>query len=436
LSDLGDRLKRRAVQQRAVEVEGPATPVEDRSDVLARLRRKMARIEERDRSSAERTGSPAVAPPDTAGERVVPDRCLPGGEVMTSRGGVWVNKVVYRDYAHGTAEVRAWLRAGHGLAVMGQDERLRPLLARGALFVDTETTGLSGGAGTLPFLVGTGWFEDVDFVVEHLFCRDPDEEEAQLELLAARMARASCLVSFNGKAFDIPLINTRFVLHRMANPGAALPHLDLLQVCRRIFSRRLNDRSLQNIERAVLGFVREGDIPGSLIPAVYVDWLRGTDRTSMATVLSHNALDIVALAALGGVLEAMYGDPAAVAHAADSLGLAQAALRAGAGDDADGHLQRADKTGDDGDRQTALHLRAKKALQAGDHEAAFRLWQDIVAAFPDDATAHLRLAKYLEHRRKDAAAALLHAERSLDAEGVDANERRLARLKKKMENGK
>jgi uncharacterized protein YprB with RNaseH-like and TPR domain len=416
------RLKSRLERRRRSGATGKAPPDNGQApprELIEQLRRRMERVAAR--------SAPRAAKPRTARQ------ALPGQVVETGHGPVLVRRKTYpKSQLHGHEPVAAFIDAGHALAALGRDSRLADLKATGALFLDTETTGLAGGTGTLPFLVGVGWLSpDGEFELEQILCREPAEERAQLELVAARLAAAAYLVTFNGRAFDMPLLNTRFVLAKQQNPGHALPHLDLLHVARRIFGRRLSDRSLGSLEAAVLGFEREGDIPGHQIPAAYADYLRGGPAEPIATVLEHNALDLLALAALGAVLERMYRDPSSVEHAADHLGLATAALAAGEQEAADRHLAQAWDAADGDERRIALHMGARAAARDGAREQARDLWLQILASEPDDPHAHLALAKHFEHREKDFDRALHHARRAVEIEGDEGTAHRVARIERK-----
>jgi hypothetical protein len=320
--------------------------------------------------------------------------------------------------------------------VLAKDERFKDMDLSRALFLDTETTGLAGGTGTLPFLVGVGWLEKSGvFKVEQLFCREPGEEGAGLSLLARRFEWASCLVTFNGRSFDIPLLNTRFILHRMKNTGYALPHLDLLPVARRVFKKRLDSCRLANLEAAILGFERIGDIPGSAIPGVYASFLRGGPVEPIEAVLEHNALDLVGLAALGAVLEEMYGHPRQVEYGADSIGLAKAALLAGERESADEHLTHAAFSAPKKERTEAYLMAAREATKLGTLQKAKTLLTNALERDSKNARIHLALAKYLEHRDKNFSKALEHARFTGDAEGEAKSLHRIARLRRRMGRG-
>lgn len=403
-------------------------------DLIEQLKRRMEKVAQR--HSPLPTPRPFVPP-----ERP-PKRRDPDGEVVdTEFGPVLMIKRSYPpSYRHGRYFSSDFLQTGVGLAALAGDSDLGGMNPCGALFLDTETTGLSGGTGTLPFLIGVGWLdEDGRFQLEQYFCREPGEERAQLMLLAQRLKRASFLVTFNGRAFDMPLVNTRFVLQRMKNPAWNLKHLDLLIAARRVFKRRLESCSLGNLESAVLGIERIGDIPGRDIPGVYAAYVRGEPADQIDSILEHNALDIVGLAALGAAIEQMWADPKSVAHAADSLGLAKAALAAGKEEAAAEHLARAGESAEGKEVRDAYLMAAKAAGKREEHDRAKSLLMEALSKNNDDAFLHLALAKHLEHKDKNFEEALVHARLTFEAEGRDASARRAARLESRiarvLENG-
>ena len=135
------------------------------------------------------------------------------------------------------------------------------------LFLDTETTGLAGGTGTCAFLIGIGNVEGMKFVVRQFFLRDYPEEKAMLEALAEALEPCQGIVTFNGKTFDVPLLETRYALARMKSPLDRLIHFDALHPARRLWKLRLESCKLTDLEEAILGISREGDVPESPIPA-------------------------------------------------------------------------------------------------------------------------------------------------------------------------
>ncbi len=167
------------------------------------------------------------------------------------------------------------------------------------LYLDTETTGLAGGTGTYAFLVGVGFFDGDEFEVRQYFMRDLDDEPALLAALEPLLREVDGLVTYNGAGFDLPLLETRFVLARRRWPGT-IPHLDLLPAARRLWSARLSDCRLVTVELHALGFERAGDLPGALIPSVYFEYLRRKAPGELPRVFEHNRHDVLSLAALTG----------------------------------------------------------------------------------------------------------------------------------------
>lgn len=342
-----------------------------------------------------------------------------------------------RTFAEGAAQGRVPLStalglAGDTLALLALDEALAGVDTGRMLFVDTETTGLQGGAGTLPFLIGLGWYEGGAFCVEQLFLPRPGLEAPMLGRLTERLAAADLLVTYNGKCFDWPLLRARLVMNRLKAP-AAVAHLDLLHCARRVFRRRLPSTRLQDLERRVLDFHRVGDIDGADIPQVYFDYLRAGPSPALTRVLEHNVHDIVSMAAVLGELARRVAAPAPDDAAEDTLALAEVHLRAGRARDAEAlalaAARRAEAT------TTALDawcLAARLAHRRRDWPAAAERL-GIALALPrltraDAKALHLALARVFEHHLKDGARALQHAQRSAGAEDEAAHARRLARL--------
>ncbi|MDD5169924.1 MAG: ribonuclease H-like domain-containing protein [Syntrophales bacterium] len=276
------------------------------------------------------------------------------------------------------------------------------------LFLDTETTGLAGGTGTMAFLIGLGWFEQGRFIVRQIFARDFAEERSALTHLADIAGARRFLVSFNGKTFDVGLLSTRYIMNRLQNPFALLPHLDLLYPARRLIAHRLENCRLATLEERVLGLVRQDDVPGSEIPQRYFDWLRGGDARPLRDVFTHNRLDIISLAALMGHLaELMHGRPdIARADARDLLALARLYNERQDTGQAQHLLTSLAES-----CETAVRMEALKTLslihkRAGRWEEAVGLWQQMAEDRSDDLFALIELAKWHEHRTHDVVTAL------------------------------
>jgi hypothetical protein len=347
-------------------------------------------------------------------------------------------RVLPPDHRHGSAPLAEALDVEAELVA---SLALQPGLAgvdfQRMLFLDTETTGLAGGTGTVPFLVGLAWFEGRSLRVHQLFLRKMGEEAPLLRVLAERMAESSCLVTFNGKSFDWPLLRTRFVLNRVPTPRE-LPHLDLLHCARRVFKYRGSGTRLVHLEEQVLGYHRVGDVDGSLIPDLYFRFLRGADGSGLTPVLEHNANDLLLLAALLGVLVRRFRASGAEGEdPRDLLGFAGVALRARDYERAHA-FARAAAAGDGGAVGVeALALASRLSRRVGDDQtAAANLQRALASARKDQAAPlHLALAKLYEHDLKDLPRALHHARLAAPAEGSDALRRRIERLERKLSRG-
>ncbi|HHW00322.1 MAG TPA: ribonuclease H-like domain-containing protein [Clostridiaceae bacterium] len=179
------------------------------------------------------------------------------------------------------------------------------------LFLDTETTGLSGGTGTVAFLVGTGFFEKGEFVLRQFFMRDYDEEPAMLTALNELLSKYKGLITFNGKAFDWNLLHTRFVFNRIKPSMSEPVHLDLLFPARKIWKLKLESCSLVSIEEKVLEECRTDDVPGAMIPSIYFKYLEDRDARGIKRVIKHNKLDIMSMVSLLNRICSMLENPLA-----------------------------------------------------------------------------------------------------------------------------
>lgn len=363
---------------------------------------------------------------------------LPGALQQTARGEVHVIEHAFGpDHRHGAVPVSSALAAcAKSIAKLALDPSLEGVDFRSALYLDTETTGLAGGTGTLAFLIGMAWFDGEALRVQQLFLRRPGEEAPMLDLLAERLAAASCLVTYNGKSFDWPLLRTRFVLNRMKAPELGA-HLDLLHCARRIYRYRLPEVRLVHVEREVLGMERVGDIPGAEIPAAYAAFLRGARSAPIPQVIEHNAHDLVALSALLGLVSAQFSGEGAVIDPRDGYGMARVAARAG-------DVHRAVRLAGAVVASTAKTAPVAEALaflggvhrKRRDYEAAAAVLERALAVVPAGARRaaelHLMMAKLCEHRLRDFGRALEHARQSASAERAPAHARRVARLERRL----
>jgi len=233
------------------------------------------------------------------------EELLPGEVVDNAHGSFFLYRETHSlDYCHGSHALSDLLaQPRQASAWLARDERLAGVDPGRIAFIDTETTGLAGGSGTYTFLVGVGVFEGDAFVVHQFFMRDYGEEPAQIEALGALLDRMEAVVSFNGKSFDLPLLETRFIMNRQPPRLVGAPHLDLLAPARRIWKHRLESCALSSLECNVLGVQRtQADVPGWLIPELYVEYTRTGDARNLARVFYHNAQDILSLVILSARL--------------------------------------------------------------------------------------------------------------------------------------
>jgi uncharacterized protein len=374
---------------------------------------------------------------------------------------------------------------------MARDPAASPVEPQSLLFFDLETTGLSGGAGTYAFLVGFGWFDADAFRTRQFFLRGYGEERALLHAVTRHVtgsqdggatdgrqeACPTVLVTYNGRSFDVPLIEARYQVNRLSSPFDALAHVDMLFAARRLWKRRHENGgtgfrspasghrplaagpfddppgscALAALERDVLGLHRQDDVPGWEIPARYFGYARTGDASGLAAVLEHNRLDLVSLGAVTAiVLEMVALGAASARERADSLALGRLLEYLGRTDEAERcyHAAAGSDGMRDGDadrrvRADALHWLALHWRRRRRFQDAAAAWEQLAAVPGLDADRRREaleaLAIHHEHRAKDLEAARAFAvsalELSSDARRVDEVRHRLGRLSKKLAGG-
>jgi uncharacterized protein YprB with RNaseH-like and TPR domain len=277
------------------------------------------------------------------------------------------------------------------------------------LFLDTETTGLAGGTGTYAFLVGLAWWDAGGLQVEQFFMRDFSEEHSLLHELAGRVAERPVLVTFNGKSFDWPLLESRFTMTRSIAVPKLAAHLDLLHPARALWKLRLGSVRLVELERHVLdaprlGWHRGDDVASALIPQFYFDYLRGGPTEPLRGVVRHNQMDLRGLAALSGKISTFLSDPYAAgdAQSLDLFGLSRFLQRRGETDRAHSACSQALEIGlPDEIRPKARRRLALMAKHRGEHNRAAEIWQELVADAQDGIYACEQLAIHHERYGKD-----------------------------------
>jgi uncharacterized protein YprB with RNaseH-like and TPR domain len=347
-------------------------------------------------------------PPPPKVDSTTIDSVVTGGFLSTLRGDVFVAEQVYSNsHVYGVSP----LRSPRPLSLISQwanDPTIENSPLTKFAFLDTETSGLSGGTGTYAFLVGVARFIEDQFVLKQFFMRDPAEEPALLEGLASFLAPCEALVTFNGKAFDAPLLATRYRLHQIPIPYKDYSHLDLLPLARRLWRDRLESRALKYLEQHVLGLTRSTEeVPGYEIPWLYFDYLRTGDARPLAGVFYHNAMDVVAMAALLAHMNEMMENPfeGKVEHGLDFISLGKLFEDLGHWDDAARLFERGLESGlDESDFGVAMKRLSILQKKRGDLGKAIRLWE--TAAGKGHLYAFIELAKHYEHQARDVKSAM------------------------------
>ena len=373
------------------------------------------------------------------------DSVVAGAFLSTPLGDVFVAEQSFvQDYRYGNSS----LVSTHSLSLISQwanDPRIADLPLSAFAFLDTETSGLAGGTGTYAFLVGAARFIDGQFVLRQFFMRDPAEEPALLEGLAHFLAPARALVTFNGKAFDAPLLTTRYSLHRIPVPYRNYAHLDLLPLARRLWRDRLESRALKYLEEHVLGLKRSSEeVPGYEIPWLYFDYLRTRDARPLAGVFYHNAMDVVTMAALLTRVNEMIMNPyeGCVEYGLDFIALGKLFEHLGHWDEAARLFERGLEC-EITESEFGVAVKRLSILQKrrGDFGEAIRLWEK--AAAEGHIYAHIEMAKYYEHKRRDVKSAIQWTRSALEdvertnlpayirKHWLDEISHRLARLERK-----
>lgn len=278
------------------------------------------------------------------------------------------------------------------------------------LFLDTETTGLSGGAGTVAFEVGLGYFSGHDFVVEQFMLHSYAEEPAMLKTIASVMKRFSMIATFNGRTFDIPLLKSRFLINRISESALPELHADVLYPCRRLWKVRLHQCNLGHLEEELLGVVREDDLPGALVPQTFFQYQKDGNFAPMQNILKHNRQDIVSLAQLFFFLCRYTSHPENVVNDEDLLSLAGEYSRSG-------HREEEKKCYrilSRGKLRPEAYARlACREKQEGHTETAVRLYQAMLKRGEHPVESCIALAKLYEHQLQNPETALAYTRKAL-----------------------
>jgi uncharacterized protein YprB with RNaseH-like and TPR domain len=411
-------------------------------------------------AGGDQQGPAGSAAPDSA--RAGDPAEILGGEWRESRGQRFL--VIDRKYSPGYRHGR--MAVADGLPPPDGMWPFLPLLAGTScsgrpIFVDLETTGLAGGAGSYAFVVGCGWFEpSAVFLTRQFFLSSFAGERGLLEGVAEATDGAGTLVTFNGKSFDMPLMETRFLLHRMETPFAGMPHVDMVHPARRLWrgaddgdevrtaerslmNRRMTDCRLSTLEGALCGHWREGDVDGCEIPSRYFHYVRSGDARALHSVMEHNRLDLLALALVTARASQLLEEgPSAASSAREALGMGRLYERAGLAAEARASFDRAAAmpAADPVTRAEALRASAVLSRRQKRYEDAAAAWRRILEM--RGSPPHISreavdaLAVHHEHRLRDPFAARTFALQAMTLPHTSARreavQHRLARLDRKL----
>ena len=347
------------------------------------------------------------------------------------------------------------LSTQHGARTLSQDIQLKAFAAlpgleevsnlnlENLLFIDTETTGLSGGAGTYVFLIGAARIRSDQIEFVQFFLQDPGSESAQLSALEDFAASAELIVSYNGKSFDLPRIKTRYRFHSWLSPFENILHIDLLHIVRRLWKRHLPGCTLGDLEHHILSLERSSlDIPGWQVSEKFFDYLQTGDPEPLESVFYHNEVDVISLIGLTSYISDRVCDPLSESYRGrpDQVSVGE-------------YLKHIDQPHSREvltealklqDLEPAVRISGLLSLadiykKRGEYSHSLPLWKE--CADHNDLQSHLELAMYFEHREMDiqeaihwtlAALEIINlSSGELDLTWREKLEYRLARLKRK-----
>ncbi len=393
---------------------------------LAVLRKRIARIDRKYESGA-------LRPPRDAPKPSPKLDLLGGREVETPFGKHLEMEKLYECHKrHGSADISSLAELPHDLLNRISNGEIANSSPAEWAFLDTETTGLAGGSGTYAFLVGIGRITPEGFRIRQFFMRDYGEEASHLWAMAEYLAQFSVLVTYNGKAYDQPLLETRYRMTRSRPPFARMRHLDLLFGARRLWKLRFDSCRLIDLENQILGVERTGDLPGEMIPYVYFEYLRTAEAFRMVPIFHHNAIDILTLACLTGIVPWAFRSPeeSNLAHGAEMVGLGRWLRNADQPDRAADLFRRAIERGlkDELLFRTLWDLALLEKKLGRESACLAGLAELVQCRNPFRVAAYEELAKHYEHRERNYAMALEMTRTALVLEDCERLRRRETRL--------
>jgi uncharacterized protein YprB with RNaseH-like and TPR domain len=387
------------------------SPPEERSQVLDDLQQRLDRLLEPRKTYRKK--------------EILPIEQLVKGEVVSTPDGETFQAKEYfpPHFRYGEMALAEILNIPtYPAHLLTKDGRLKELDFRKALFLDTETTGLSGGTGTFAFMIGLGFFQEDGFLVHQFFMRDYSEERASLSMLNELLRSFQFLVTFNGRHYDIPLLETRFILSRVSSSIREMPNFDLLFPSRRIWKGAYENCRLITLESQLLGVERVDDIPSEYIPYLYFDYLRTGDAEKIYRVFYHNQMDILSMVALAGRIHLVYHDPqvARPRKGVEHFALGRLFWEHGYPEKAISSFEIALKRCNEDLSWEVMRWLSMALKKTGQGERARSLWEEM-ATWPHkkDAYPYVELAKYHEHRLKDLERAIAYVDKALKEASPD-----------------
>ncbi|MDK2980105.1 MAG: uncharacterized protein PWQ55_452 [Chloroflexota bacterium] len=396
------------------------------SDLLDHLKSLGLKIEKASEISAPQEDAPAL------------DAVITGRWLDDTTKGVYV---VEKELPMGSAHGKIALDPPQEFNTLSRFVEIQPDNAIGSLlFIDTETSSLSSGAGSVVFMVGLAYFTAEHLKVIQLFLDSPRDELEFLVYLDSILANFTTFVSYNGKSFDIPMLKSRFIMNRLPVQFGDYQHIDLLHIARRIWKLRLESRKLGDIEREILDYQRSSqEIPGWLVPQIYFDYLESADASPLDGVFYHNEIDVISLAALFIHVNNLLLNQLSESErdSRDAVSLALSLSKLGIYDLSEAFFKDGLEQGLPRELQNdAARNFAASLKRQGRWEEALPYWS--AAAENDDYASCIELAKYYEHHERIYKTALQwtqQAARIAEAQrmNMEAVQHRMERLLKKCE---
>jgi uncharacterized protein YprB with RNaseH-like and TPR domain len=412
--------------------------MEDIQQQLAALRRRIARI---DRKYADGTPPPPPVPRPSKPERYFIENLMSGEVVHTPLGEHFETERLWeRHRRHGSVDISDLAELPEDLLDQLSDGAIPSANPAKWAFLDTETTGLAGGTGTYAFLIGVGSIDASGFHLRQFFMRDYGEEASLLTRLAEYLAQFDVLVTYNGRAYDQPLLETRFRMSRFRHPFDRMEHLDLLFGARRLWKLRLESCRLVDLENQILGVEREGDLPGEMIPYCYFEYLRTKEAFKLVPIFHHNAIDILSLACLTAIVPFAFRSPETVTlrHGADLIGLARWLRQAGRDEEGLRLFRKAVDMGlpDPLLFRTLWDIAALERRVGRNDQALATVTELAASRNPFRMRALEELAKHYEHRERNYPMALEMTRAARELEDTPAIRHREQRLRARLERPK